>query len=30
MQQYELGQLRKENQFYKAKMAKALAQGFKA
>jgi flagellar biosynthesis protein FlhG len=30
MQQYELGQLRKENQFYKAKMAKALSQGFKA
>lgn len=30
MQQYELGQLRKENQFFKAKMAKALAQGFKA
>ncbi|MCP5453390.1 MAG: P-loop NTPase [Spirochaetaceae bacterium] len=29
MQQYELGQLRKENQFFKAKMAKALAQGFK-
>jgi len=30
MQQYELNQIRKENQFLKAKMAKALSQGFKA
>jgi flagellar biosynthesis protein FlhG len=29
MQQYEMTQLRKENQFLKAKMAKALVQGFK-
>lgn len=29
MQQFEIGQLRKENQFLKAKMAKALIQGFK-
>ncbi|MBU0927653.1 MAG: P-loop NTPase [Spirochaetes bacterium] len=29
MQQYELGQIRKENAFLKAKMAKALSQGFK-
>jgi len=30
MQQYELAQIRKENQFIKAKLAKALSQGFKA
>lgn len=30
MQQYELTQMRKENQFIKAKLAKALAQGFEA
>lgn len=29
MQHYEIGQLRKENQFLKVKMAKALSQGFK-
>jgi len=29
MQQYEIGQIRKENQFLKSKMAKALSQGFK-
>jgi len=29
MQQYEISQLRKENQFLKSKMAKALSQGFK-
>lgn len=29
MQLYEIGQLRKENQFLKVKMAKALSQGFK-
>lgn len=29
MQQFEIGQLRKENSFLKSKMAKALAQGFK-
>ncbi|HAE23572.1 MAG TPA: ATP-binding protein [Spirochaetaceae bacterium] len=29
MQQFELTQLRKENQFVKSKLAKALAQGFK-
>lgn len=29
MQQFEIGQLRRENQFFKAKLAKALAQGFK-
>ncbi len=29
MQQYELSQIRKENQFLKAKIAKALSQGFK-
>lgn len=30
MQHYEIGQIRKENQFLKAKLAKALSQGFKA
>ncbi len=30
MQQYEISQIRKENQFIKAKLAKALSQGFKA
>ncbi len=30
MQQYELNQIRKENQFIKAKLARALAQGFRA
>jgi len=29
IQHYEIGQLRKENQFLKVKMAKALSQGFK-
>jgi flagellar biosynthesis protein FlhG len=29
MQQYEISQLRKENQFLKVKIAKALSQGFK-
>lgn len=29
MQQFEIGQLRKENQLLKSKMAKALSQGFK-
>ena len=29
MQQYEISQLRKENQFLKSKMAKALSQGFR-